>query len=404
MRAPTSITPFRLTTILLLASLSLTLTHTHTHTPTPPFKISTKISQKDTDEIFEIVETKVIEIGSALENAIPRIKKTIQKQQARKIKILKIVKEVQSALTKAEAAGDKATVMRLEKKIKAAARNTKDAQKNILLAKAQKKVLLGAQRLADGTRKNARDAVGGGGGKGGEVIVRGAEKMKSLWEAVRQVESFAELSGDVYQKKQDAIKERKVARDNLDKAKLKGDQLAIEVSEGKLSDAKAKIRKFKLVEQLVEKNSGNAVKIAQKLTNFKADGPVPKGSVRIPVRVCKTVYKVVSVKSQEYQAYVKSKSAAKPGPKVPLIKVKAGVKKTVNAFKKIFKAKPAKVVKPAKVSKKSKAVKLRLAKKAAGKAKALKVKGKAALKKKAAKGKKAAMKLAKQQKAAKSNQ
>jgi hypothetical protein len=149
---------------------------------------------------------------------------------------------------------------------------------------------------------------------------------------------------------------------------------------------------------LVEKNSGNAVKIAQKLTNFKADGPVPKGSTRIPVRVCKTVWKVVSVKSKEYQAYVKSKSQAKPGPEVSLVKVKAGVKKTASAIKKILKAKPAKV------AKKSKAGKLRLAKKAAGKAKARKVKGKAALKKKAAKGKKGAKKLAKQQKAAKANQ
>jgi hypothetical protein len=110
-------------------------------------------------------------------------------------------------------------------------------------------VLLQAQKLSNQTRQNARDAVSDGGGKKSKkVVLRGAIKMENLWEAVRQVESFAELSGDVCQKKQNAIKKKKVAVEGLRAARVEGDQLGIEVGEGKLEDAKAKIRKFKLVE------------------------------------------------------------------------------------------------------------------------------------------------------------
>jgi hypothetical protein len=101
MKATSSITPFLLLTLLFLAASCLTHTPArvlHSPLPVAPFKISTKLEHKDTDDIFEIVETKVIEIGSALENAIPRITETIKTQQARLKKIKLVIKQSEAAL------------------------------------------------------------------------------------------------------------------------------------------------------------------------------------------------------------------------------------------------------------------------------------------------------------------
>jgi hypothetical protein len=112
MKATSSITPFLVLKLLFLGASCLTHTPARvlqSPAPEPPFKISTKLEHKDTDDIFEIVETKVIEIGSALENAIPRITETIQTQQARLKKIKLVIRQSQAALTKAKAANDKKT-------------------------------------------------------------------------------------------------------------------------------------------------------------------------------------------------------------------------------------------------------------------------------------------------------